>query len=771
MATLMIIGMVSVGGVNVFAASGNTYYVAANGKDSNSGLDINAPISLKGINKIKLKGGDTVLFKRGDTFYGYFAAEVNTNYVNETSKVIVDAYGEGAKPVLSLAKIVSKEWEDCGNGFYKIDLSNPENYTGVGDDFTVGNGDIQCYAVVNFIEAEDGTIHGQLKENAESCTEKYQFYHDETCVYIKTDIEPSSDLGTVTMPIHPYQKPLVRARRGMEIRNLHLKYAGYGIGAGNRELTRYVVIENCIIEKLGGADIDSSIKFTRGGNGIELGDYGSDIVIRNNILRDIYDVGFSPQGRGSKNSPARWENITVTNNIFAFNTQAFETWVGYSMKPEAEWTDDNGNGKIDDAEKYYTSADVPAELDYGIRNLNFTNNLCIGQSEGWTTFRGRTHNTTDILSYGYSRPTWQMVETGNTYFHLSDNPAVYGLCLGSDAQYLAQDGNYNIVTDYNYMYLKDATSILYRTHNNKDMTDFAGWQALGQDQNSQMYTTGENPEKYADMYEVAATSLDFNDIAQSAKEAGVKFTLAFDENATSSKALESNITANGCTADVTMASADKCRVTVTLDTAKQEALKVGGLTYTYGGKTYPITSRVGAAKADGAFDFDSESQVSLYEFIIDSNATDVSVNAEFVDKGSKNLGVIGASVNKADHKLRFRSRADRTYICGGFEYKIESCGTLLFKEEQTDLEAAHLGVQVGTTEGRAVPTTQLYDRTDNYYEYVCFVDYGSADSEYLDDDYYAYTYATYKAKNGSTVTVYSDGAVVHSFNSVVAAIS
>ncbi|MBE6733087.1 MAG: hypothetical protein E7561_03730 [Ruminococcaceae bacterium] len=779
LAVLMIAGVVAVANVNVFANTGTTYYVAADGLDTNDGLTKETPLSLEGINKIKLEGGDTVLLKRGDTFYGRLEPTVDLDTVSETVRVTVDAYGEGAKPIISGAKTVSKAWEDCGNGFYKIDLSNPENFTGLDNEYTKGNNGNYFYANVSFIEAEDGTIYGQLKANAEKCTEKYQFYCDDTCVYLKTDVEPYSDLGTCTLPVFAPFKPLMRARRGMIIKNMHFMYGGYGVTIGSNDQTQYVNIEDCIFEKIGGADIDAHKDyFTRGGNGIEFGSYGFDIVVKNNIFRDVYDVGVSPQGRGDFESPSRWENITITNNIFAFNTQAFETWAGYPMNTELS-VDTNENGKIDVDEAVYYSADdyKDSTLDFGIRNLNFTNNLCIGQGEGWTKFReeeeeaiNRHHGLVDILSYDYERPTWSMTETGNTYFHLSDSSAVYGLTVTSDEKYLAKDENYNIVADYNYIYVKKATSTVFRTHQHKNVADFKEWQALGQDENSTLFTTYGKDAQYAGMYEVAATSNDFDEIAEAAESAGVQFNLEYAKT-TASEALEGNITANGATVSAAKASNTQSLVTVTLDIPEGKVLKTGGLTYTYGGKTYPIVTRTDAADGNGDFNADSEAQITKYEFLIDSAATNVTVNAEFVDKGTKNLGVIGTSVNEANYKLRFRSRVDRTYNNDGTEYQLASCGTLLFKEAQTDLAAAMAGIEDGTANGKVVPTTKLYDRTDNYYEYVCFIDYGTSENEHLGDNYYAYTYATYVSPTGNALTVYSDNAAVHSYNSVAAAIS
>ncbi|MBE6733089.1 MAG: hypothetical protein E7561_03740 [Ruminococcaceae bacterium] len=499
LAFVLALSITSAGVLATTVNVGKTYYVAADGLDTNSGLKESEPMSLAKANTVLLFGGDKILFKRGDTFYGMFSANVNST--SNKNRVDVDAYGEGELPTFSLAKIVDKPWTDCKNGFYKIDLSNPENYTGVSDDWLVGSKGKVFYANVCFIEAQDGTIYGEVMPDAESCVKPYMMYSDDTSVYIKCDEDPHKALGKIIITLQIPSKTAMRAYKGMNFRNLRFKYCGEALYGGGGKETMFINIENCIFDKIGGADINSSEEtFTRGGNAIQFYNYGSNIVVKNNIFRDVFDVGFTCQGGGSYESPAKWTNITVENNIFAFNTQAFEIWCSSDMAGA------------------------------GVRNLNFTNNLCIGQGEGWTSFRGRSHAVADILAYQYAAPMWQMNQTGNTYFHLADHPTIYGLSVTSDDRYLSADkSKYNIVADNNYIYVKSETSTVYRTNTDKDMADFAGWQALGQDKNSTMFTTGGKTEEYSNMYKVAATSDDFNEIVKAAKSAGVKTNIIYDK--------------------------------------------------------------------------------------------------------------------------------------------------------------------------------------------------------------------------------------------------
>ena len=252
------------------AKSGKTYYVSVDGKDDNDGLSKDKPLSYKMASAKIFNGGDKVLFKRGDTFYGLFAPLIGS--ASKDNRVTFDAYGEGDLPKLSFAKIVSKTWENAGNGFYKIDLTNEKNYSGAKSRI----------ANVGFFTDDKGNYYGMRKKDAASCTEKYDFYCDDTYIYVKTDKEPYSELGELKMAIH---ESLFKLVPNSIVRNLHLEYCGYGMtwSKGDKNKRNFVDITNCVIENMGGTVIDEE-NFTRAGNGIEFYDSGSNVVIKNNIF-------------------------------------------------------------------------------------------------------------------------------------------------------------------------------------------------------------------------------------------------------------------------------------------------------------------------------------------------------------------------------------------------------------------------------------------------------------------------------------------------------
>ncbi|MFD2569552.1 right-handed parallel beta-helix repeat-containing protein [Spirosoma soli] len=114
-----------------------TYYLAANGNDTNNGLSVNAPFrTLTRVNKLLLQPGDTLLLRRGDTFRGSLQIRQSGS---SGKPIVVDAYGSGRKPILSGSVPVtgwkslgSNRWQavckECGDrvtGLFKADSALP----------------------------------------------------------------------------------------------------------------------------------------------------------------------------------------------------------------------------------------------------------------------------------------------------------------------------------------------------------------------------------------------------------------------------------------------------------------------------------------------------------------------------------------------------------------------------------------------------------------------------------------------------------------------
>ena len=95
------------------------YYFAANGDDSNSGKSKNRPLkTITRLNSIKLSPGDSVLFRRGDTFVG----EIIIKSSGSNKKPIVfAAYGQGKLPIITGAvKLTQKSVQAGGLSVFAV---------------------------------------------------------------------------------------------------------------------------------------------------------------------------------------------------------------------------------------------------------------------------------------------------------------------------------------------------------------------------------------------------------------------------------------------------------------------------------------------------------------------------------------------------------------------------------------------------------------------------------------------------------------------------
>ena len=103
-------------------ASATTYYLSSSsGNDSNSGTSSSSP--WRTLNKLNsfhnLQAGDNVLFKRGDTFYGYVTI---FNSGSRANPITFGAYGSGPKPIISGFTNVTT-WNNLGGNIWES--SNP----------------------------------------------------------------------------------------------------------------------------------------------------------------------------------------------------------------------------------------------------------------------------------------------------------------------------------------------------------------------------------------------------------------------------------------------------------------------------------------------------------------------------------------------------------------------------------------------------------------------------------------------------------------------
>ena len=108
--------------LGIIPAKGNTYYFSSmNGDDSrSSGQAQQSTTPWRSLNKLnqvfgQLKPGDSVLFKRGEVFYGSIVAAQSGA---AGSPIVFAAYGQGGDPIISgFSKLAG--WKSVGNGIWQ----------------------------------------------------------------------------------------------------------------------------------------------------------------------------------------------------------------------------------------------------------------------------------------------------------------------------------------------------------------------------------------------------------------------------------------------------------------------------------------------------------------------------------------------------------------------------------------------------------------------------------------------------------------------------
>ena len=92
------------------AAMATTYYVAANGNDSNTGTSSSTPFqTISRVNQLTLVPGDSILFKGGDVFRGTLQVSAAGSAVQP---IIIASYGNG-KAIISGSELISN-WTAVG---------------------------------------------------------------------------------------------------------------------------------------------------------------------------------------------------------------------------------------------------------------------------------------------------------------------------------------------------------------------------------------------------------------------------------------------------------------------------------------------------------------------------------------------------------------------------------------------------------------------------------------------------------------------------------
>jgi len=282
-----------------------TYYVdSTNGVDTNNGLSVgNAIKTISKVNTLSLNPGDSVLFKKGETWYVPTDDWLDIKNGNSNGNITYSSYGTGNKPVLAGSIHANKI-----NNWIKTD-TNVWRYNGT---ITRDIGNV----IFNF----EGSVGIKESSQIKSSTQGHYFY-DKTndLFYLHSVSNPATYYTDIQLA---YNYPILmvvgstwKGNSYVKISNLSLKYGaehGVYIGYGSH----HIYVENNDISWMGGGEWSSG----RWGNGIEIWETANNIYIYNNKLWEIWDAALTTQGDVSNTA----FNHYFYNNIVYNSSYCFE---------------------------------------------------------------------------------------------------------------------------------------------------------------------------------------------------------------------------------------------------------------------------------------------------------------------------------------------------------------------------------------------------------------------------------------------------------------
>lgn len=256
---------------------------------------------------LMLQPGDTILFKRGTSFYGQLLTQSGA----VGAPIVYGAYGEGEKPVFHGSIDVSNEenWENVGENLWKCIKPIPKeacNFIFAPPDITAkenGCGTLRW-------SLEELKKQGDWMDNRmgswECCKEKP-----------KGDVEQNVIMYSVKNPALYYEKvecacrdlrALGELKDNIIIENICFKNNGVHGLAGRGE---NIIVRNCDFIRLGGCVWSKELKI-RFGNGVEFWNISRSVEVTDCFFYDIYDSGVTHQGFKCEVT----ENSHFDRNIF-----------------------------------------------------------------------------------------------------------------------------------------------------------------------------------------------------------------------------------------------------------------------------------------------------------------------------------------------------------------------------------------------------------------------------------------------------------------------
>lgn len=357
------------------------YVSSSTGSDSNPGTKAAPWASLAKVAAALTAGevgrGDTVMLKRGDTFFGSIQFPV----IAKTAGVFTfRPYGSGALPKISGFKVSTNAWVLHSTNIWKLNITaNSGQYTGNTSQASTNVG----FLMVN------GALKGAKKLSLASVTSDWDFYSDGTYVYVKLGTNPGAGIEISV------QQNGIRPASNSEVWGMHV------IGHGAHGFAQYnsgnVYVHDCIIEWIGGSLLNTD---TRYGNGIEVWIGNRDTTYSNNIVRQTYDCGITMQGT-QEGTTTQWTNVHIDDNRFENCFQTFEIW---SRGSGTGWVSCSFNRNTSLDAGYGWSAGVRGDPDSGVHFLSYDMQLSASGLEIANNYFKKAKNAYAYCTYGNAYP-------------------------------------------------------------------------------------------------------------------------------------------------------------------------------------------------------------------------------------------------------------------------------------------------------------------------------------------------------------------------------
>ena len=286
-----------------------TYYIDPfNGDDGCDGQNEKTP--KRDYKQLNLCPGDSVLFKCGTRIRGGLL----TCSGDKNGHILYGAYGEGEKPVFIGSEPANDaaKWSQIRPNIWKYDHFFSNEAANL-----IFNGGESCGNFrwsVDELEHEGEWYYSSIWENARRIRGINDMTPETDYLYLYSEGNPAKVYKSIECSM--FMGRMVGGESYIILENLVFKNNGIH---GYREVNpNNIIIRGCEFRFIGGSFWirEGNVRL---GNGIEMWEGGSDILVENCIFDNIYDSGVTHQGNKADNIP---ERLYFRNNLFTNNGMA-----------------------------------------------------------------------------------------------------------------------------------------------------------------------------------------------------------------------------------------------------------------------------------------------------------------------------------------------------------------------------------------------------------------------------------------------------------------